>query len=347
LRSRCLRKPRSERGAGPHGSASLRLRGRCFSSRFTRRMMPIEGLEERDPLPWTKSPVGISPPRQMTPGDQEFCLGAREFLPDTPESYPDTLETCSRTPKTSPSARMFSLGASEFSSDTSEICSRTPGMSPTARKLCPDVPGFHSGVPEIDSGPPERDATGVRGIRTRSPRNGGRLVNDPNERTGSLATLMFQTGRFGWAFVPTPIRQPLQQSHGSPPKTRPPTALVLGALAFAMALLVPASAQARPGSPFAATYTDPAVPLSEWAWRRNGPRRRGDAWAWALILCASAPRRAILLQPMCMALAGTIQPKNGSPKGLQGKEMAVPSRQRGPVGSIRDLTRRVRLEWSG
>ena len=253
--------------------------------------MPIEGLEERDPLPWTESPVEISPPRQMTPGDQEFCLGAREFLPDTPESYPDTLETCSRTPKTSPSARMFSLGASEFSSDTSEICSRTPGMSPTARNLCPDVPGFHSGVPEIDSGPPERDATGVRGIRTRSPRNGGRLVNDPNERTGSLATLMFQTGRFGWAFVPTPIRQPLQQSHGSPPKTRPPHRPRPGRLGLCDG---PACSRQRPSAPGFALRGDlhrsggAVVGMGlEKEWPAE-TRRRGGMGSHPLRLCASA-----------------------------------------------------------
>jgi len=34
--------------------------------------------------------------------------------------------------------------------------------------------------------------------------------------------------------------------------------------------------------------------------------------------------------------------KSGSCRCLQGKEMAVPSMQRGPVGSIRDLTRRKR-----
>ena len=54
--------------------------------------------------------------------------------------------------------------------------------------------------------------------------------------------------------------------------------------------------------------------------------------------CWPEPERSVL---------ATHEPKRGSPRGLQGKEMTVPSRQRGPVGSIRDLIPQVRLEWAG
>ena len=49
----------------------------------------------------------------------------------------------------------------------------------------------------------------------------------------------------------------------------------------------------------------------------------------------------------CRRIVRKHDPKNGGSRGLQGKEMAFPSRQKGPVGSIRDLTPRVRLDWAG